>query len=140
MLEADYLCALNGILATLPCDVTIPDGWKDFFQRRGALASQAEDHRRFVRYNMPTTTLLETGRSLPAIPRHSALQIVYMKDVSRRGAAFLASFQLYPEEQVQLWLTTGRRRCNVVRCCRRNERCFDIGVEFVNDDESQSKK
>jgi hypothetical protein len=130
MLDANRLKKLKAVLNALPCRVVVPSEWKDFFARRGPLASLGDEYRRFVRQHFPSRALLELTTSITAIPRADAQHVVLMKDLSRQGVAFLHVAQLFPGERVELTLPTGRIAYTVVRCLRHNHRCYEIGAEI----------
>ena len=130
MLEKDYLTTLSCLLEKLECHVRIPKQWNDFFERQGRVASTADDRRRFVRLHCPSRAVLQLETTLPAIHRGRQVHCVLTKDISRSGLSFLHTEQLFPHEKVKLWLSMGKRDATVVRCLRRNEKCFEIGVVF----------
>ena len=130
MLDADRFKRLKAMLDALPCRVVIPAEWKDYFARRGPLASLGDEYRRFVRQHFPSKALLELSTSISAIPRANTKHVVLMKDISRQGVSFLHDAQLFPGEQVELTLATSRISYTVVRCLRHNHRCYEVGAEI----------
>ncbi len=130
MLEEDYLTTLSRLLEKLECHVQVPKQWDDFYDRRGPVVATAEDRRRFARLHCPGRAVLQLETSLPAIYRGRQVHCVVTKDVSRSGLSFLHTEQLFPHEKVKLWLSMGKRNATVVRCQRRNKKCYEIGVVF----------
>ncbi len=128
MLDAVRLEKLKTTLESLPCQVVLPPGQNDFFQRRGSQSWQRGDLRRFVRSQYPMRAMLEYATSLPTLSRGSEKHVVLMKDISRQGAACLHFEQLYPGEEVRLLLPMGWISYTVARCLRHGERCFEIGT------------
>ena len=124
---------LNPPVDSLPCPVTLPPEWKDFYRRRGPQQSQPGDNRRFVRSHFPTKALIEVEQTLPAFPRPRETHVVLMKDLSRQGVGFLHAAQLFPGERVRLSLATGRLVYMVTRCIRHNDACYEIGAELTRD-------
>jgi len=136
MLESNYHQALKDHLEHLPCQVELPDEWKDYFELRGMIVPIRFDQRRFVRSHYPTKALLEFREALPFVDRSRRFHHIYSRDLSRNGICILAPEQLYPGEEPLVWLMTGIVRCEVVRCRRINATCYEIGARFL---ESHSK-
>ncbi len=70
--------------------------------------------------------------TLPAIERPHGFTKVYTKDVSRSGISFLTTHQLYPSERVILWTQKGKLTCEVARCLKHNDKCFEVGAVYRN--------
>jgi hypothetical protein len=130
MLATDHLQELNARIAGAPCDVTVPREFAEIFRQRGPLPQRYDDRRRFVRFCRPTKALLDVKSTIPGIKREEGSYAVLLVDVSRSGASFLHSGELYPGEQVGLWFPTGKLPCTVVRCLRHNPRCYETGILF----------
>lgn len=122
-------------IRSLPCFVRLPPGMVDgsgrFVQKSGAY----DDVRQFQRFSCPGTgcqAALEYRQSLPALPREKAWFGVYITDLSRGGCGLLHSEPLYPGEQMRLRLVTGGLHGIEVMWCRQlDERCFAVGMQFV---------
>jgi hypothetical protein len=128
----DQIRKLTEAVGPLECRVELPESWASYFERRGQIPSDPDDRRRYPRSHLPACAGLRHCRSLPALPRDTAWHMVYTKDVSRTGLAFLHSEQLFPAEQVTILLLDGRwRAVEVVRCRRVQDGCFDIGAVFI---------
>jgi hypothetical protein len=114
----------------IQCDVQLPEAWKDYFQKVGPLPTSLSDHRRAARFQF--------RRGLVLAWRGGAC-VVYGKDVSRVGVAFLHSDQLFPGEACSLWVSRQKRLELVVARCRRvNERCYECGANFATEKELEA--
>ncbi len=121
---------LTRLLQTLPCRVAIPD-WYLALVGRGTNPSRTlpDERRRFTRFNFPVKAVMTCGGNLPALPRTTEPHVVLCKDLSRSGICLLHAEQLYPGEEILLWLATGRKKYTVRRCRRHQPQCFEIGVQ-----------
>ena len=130
MLEGNYAETLSALLANVPGGVRLPDSW---FEPAGGIISSPPamyDRRRFPRARFRSEAICEIIPSLPAIQRSHGFCKVYTLDISRCGFGFLAALQLFPGEQIVLWTQSGKFRCKVARCTKRNDKCFEIGAVF----------
>ena len=68
-----------------------------------------------------------------AIMRHDLDQhAVYMKDCSRAGMGLVSPVQLFPREQIQLWMNSQRSyTLEVIRCRRIRANCYACGTIFL---------
>ena len=130
MLESNHPDALSVALAKLECQVRVPKKMVDFFTQRGPLPTVPNEMREFPRFHHPARAILKLDQSLPTIPRQHELFCVVTRDISRGGIKFYHAQQLFPSEQIKIWLTTGIHDAFVVRCIRHNEHCYEIGAEF----------
>lgn len=130
MLAANHLQELSARIADAPCSIAVPREFEQLFRQRGPLPQRYDDRRRFVRFCRPTKTLLEIKSTVPGINRAEGSHAVLLVDVSRSGASFLHSSELYPGELPVLWFPTGKIVCTIVRCIRHNPRCYETGVIF----------
>jgi hypothetical protein len=130
MLDRDYPQRLADLMSQAECRVEPPENWVDVQSRRGAQQTRLDERRRFVRFWFPTQCLLEIEPSLPAIPRQAGVSRVWTRDIARGGMSVLHFEQLYPGEQLRLWLASGRLECIVRRCRRHNPRCYEVGIEI----------
>lgn len=128
MLESNYSQRLAALVADTKLEITVPREWQAILPRRGPVQSRPGDNRRFVRFYFPTQAILELNQSLPTIERRHAMHQVLTKDLSRDGICFLHAEQLFPHEQLLLWLPVGKRHFEVARCRRVNSRCYEIGA------------
>lgn len=130
MLETDYQSELTRLLSTLPCEVRLPDSWGNFFAERGPSTPTYGDRRRRVRHRVRVRAVLEVEQTLPMIDREPAKFLVYSHDVSRDGAGFVHSQQMFPSETCQLWLPHAKIPLIVTRCQRFNSQCYVIGAQL----------
>ena len=128
MLEDDYSRQLNRLLEACECDVAVPSEWQDRLNRRGVIPPIAGDRRSFVRHYFNVPAVLEYEQSLPAIPREHTITQVVTRDLAREGIGFFHSDQLFPGERISLWLSSGKRCYQVVRCIQHRDNCFEIGA------------
>ncbi|MGE3777963.1 MAG: PilZ domain-containing protein, partial [Pirellulaceae bacterium] len=122
---------LEFLLDRLQASVHVPNIWQDYFLKQGLCQPRPEDRRQFVRRFLREDAVCEIRQTLPVIPRRHEFSKVYLKDISKGGIGFLMSQQLFPCEQVHLWTRLGRLSCNVMRCAKQNERCYEIGARFA---------
>jgi hypothetical protein len=131
MLEGNYPQRLAELVAETKLEINVPREWQSIAARRGPVQPMPGDNRRrFVRFFFPTQAILELGQSLPTIDRRHAMHQVLTKDLSRDGICFLHSEQLFPHEQLVLWLPVGKKCFEVARCRRLNGRCYEIGARM----------
>ena len=131
MLEEYYSRELKRLLDTCECDVAVPSEWQQRVTRQGVIPPVERDRRQFVRHYFHRRLVLEYSQTFPAIPRQHTVARVVTGDLSRCGVSFLHSEQLFPGEQVLLWLPGGKRPYSVVRCVQRQENCFEIGAALA---------
>jgi hypothetical protein len=130
MLDRDYSQHFGELIAGAECRIEAPADWDEVQSRRGAQQTRLDERRRFVRFWFPTQCVLELSQSLPAVPRPTEFHRAWTRDIARGGVSLLHSEQLYPGEQVRLWLASGRLECKVKRCRRHNPRCYEAGLEI----------
>ncbi|MGM0489705.1 MAG: PilZ domain-containing protein [Planctomycetota bacterium] len=132
MLDVDSnATSVAEIIASLPCEVALPESWRDFFSEKGELPSFRRDRRRFPRLLFRTAAAARFLKSLPALNRSDQWQKVYFKDVSRTGFSFLYAQQLFPNERVEIVVNESHRYVGKVRRCRRvGPRCYVVGARF----------
>jgi hypothetical protein len=130
MLESDhYKQELIALIATRTCQV--PDADDPTRVAGGQKGTPfATKRRAFQRFEFRAKAIFEFGPTLPTVPRTRDMVVVITADISRSGAAFLHSEQLYPGEAGVLWLPTGKVPCTIARCVKRGEKCYEIGVRF----------
>jgi len=128
MLESDYLSQYTRLIGTLDWEIELPRQWANFFQEKGHSPSCAHDERANQRYRLRTYGALWFENPLPAFPRGIEPIGIYTCDFSRTGCGILASFPLYPGEQVRVVLPTFWTRLTVARARRITRRCYEIGL------------
>ncbi len=128
-------------ITQLPCNIELPKSWKDFFSDNGPARGDADDKRQFPRWKNRTLAGLLYRKTFPAIERVEGWHPVYLKDLSRGGAAFIHFEQLFPREQMRLLFideVSSRilqnyylRAAEVVWCRYVRENCYELGTRFV---------
>jgi hypothetical protein len=131
----------ESLMCNLRCEIVIPSSLGDFFYEKQSQAVVADDRRRYKRWNFRNVGALETPQTFDDLERLPCWQRIYVKDISLGGMAFLHSEQLYPLEQMRILLPErtlepllqGRKKriAEVVRCRKWGDRCFEIGVKFL---------
>ena len=130
MLVEHGLPKLND-LAT-PTRVLPPWPLDEFLSRKGLVLAHCDDRRRYARLYYRQPAILHLRTSLPAFVRPCEQIMTFSCDLSRGGAAFLSSCELYPHERVGLQIAElGGRQLRVVRCRRLAVGCYEIGAAFV---------
>ncbi len=132
MLEEDYSEILSKLLEACECDLAVPSEWQDRLTRRGVIQPIPGDRRQYIRHHFNDWGVLEYDETFSSIPREHTIAQVMTIDISRSGIAFLHSEQLFPGEQVSLWLPIGKRSYVVERCVEHNDSCFEIGAAVAD--------
>ncbi len=121
-------------IASLPCEVDLPESWRDFFAQSGVLPATPGDRRRYRRFCLRVAAAMRLLKTIPNLNRPDQWYKVFAKDVSRLGYSFLHSEQLFPREQLELVVDQSHRYFGEVRRCRRvGSKCFVIGAQFCQD-------
>ena len=134
MLGSDYgIPLLDRAIARLCCDIALPVGWDDFFDKHGPLPTDLRDRRQFPRFQFRRRGIVEYGQTaaIASLVRKELCRVVFTKDISRNGVAFLNAEQLYPLEEVVLWFADKPQPARVARCVRHNANCYEVGVTFA---------
>lgn len=137
MLEEDYTSCLNKLLENCEHQLVIPSQLRDSLTKRGPTPPSPNDLRKYVRYHFNGLSVLEVAQTFPSIPREKRVARVVTRNVSRGGIAFLHSEQLFPGEEVTMWLPSGKFRYVVVRCIAHHPRCYEIGADATQAAASQ---
>lgn len=143
--DDDTKLLLADAVQQLPCDVDLPREWDDFFHRPETrpLWMVPVDKRRHERRYLRAVAGLQYRQTAPVLHRPMQWLRVYMTNLSRSGIMFLHAEQLFPRERMRMVLPDPRVRefvddpensiIEVVRCHRIQDRCFEIGAEFVDE-------
>ena len=124
-------------IASLQCDVNLPDSWQDFFAESGVLTSMPGERRRFPRFCLRTVAAMRCKKHLSTPPRPDQWVKVFAKDVSRAGFSFVHSEQLFPGERLELVVDTSHHYMGEVRRCRKvGPKCYVIGAQFCDEEVS----
>ena len=124
-MESTYTETLRELFARLPETVQVPP----HLAVDDGESSVPQNLRRFARKKVRGEMLCQITGVLPSVPRSSEVKKVVSLDLSRSGFCYLTDQQLYPGEEVLLWTLIGRIPCEVARCLKHNDRCYEIGVE-----------
>ena len=132
---------LADAVTKLECEIKLPEALRDFFKSSGLMQSSVSDNRRAARWQNRVRAGLLYRTTFPVLPRSEGWHPIFIKDVSRSGAAFIHSEQLYPLERIRILMIDDRssrllrneclRTIEVVRCKRVENNCFEIGSCFV---------
>lgn len=132
---------LADAVTKLDCEIKLPEALHDFFKCSGLTQSSIADNRRSARWQNRVVAGLLYRTMFPVLPRSEGWHPIYIKDVSRSGAAFMHSEQLYPLERMRILMIDDRssrllrneclRTIEVIRCRRVESNCFEIGSCFV---------
>lgn len=143
--DDDSLLLLADVVAQLECEINPPREWDDFFRASEdrPLSVVPIEKRRHERRHLRIQAGLQYRQTAPVLRRPIKWHRVYMTNLSRGGIMFLHSEQLFPLERMRMVLPDPRVRefvrdpedcvIEVVRCHRIQDRCFEIGAEFVED-------
>lgn len=127
------------LLAELPCCVLPPEGEKLYVAKSGVTPTDADDRRRFPRFYFRRKAVVKTFTSMPKLAREERLACVYLRDLSRRGVAFLYDKQLFPGEKCLIFIPElGNRQVDVASCRRLTAGCYTIGSFFSASDTGDS--
>lgn len=124
--------------------VKLPAELNSEFEQSGISPAVQGCKRRFPRLRCRgknCLVALEHRQTLPALPREREWFSVYLTDKSRGGIGILHGEPLYPKERMRAVLADGKLAfVEVVRCERVGDRCFSIGVKFVEQLQHAAKK
>jgi hypothetical protein len=128
-------------IAQLKCEIEFPVSWHDFFKETGPALGDAGEKRQFPRWKNRTLAGLLYRETFSVIPRAEEWHPIYLKDVSRGGAAFIHCEQLFPLERMRLLFiddVSSRllqncylRAAEVAWCRYVQGKCYEVGVQFV---------
>lgn len=90
------------------------------------------EQRQSPRASLRRRGAMQVSQTLPALTRADAPGGILVRDVSRRGLQFLFDEQLFPGEQLKIWLPETELRGEVIRCRRLGPRCYEIGVRLAD--------
>lgn len=119
-------------IASLPCNVQLPNTWVEGTDTVVSCVESHEELRRFHRWKFFSSAALEYRQSFPSIRRPSTWHRVYTINLARGGLSFLHSEPLFPRERAGIVLLDGSdHEIEIVRCRRIQDCCFEIGCRFV---------
>jgi hypothetical protein len=132
MLEVDATVTIVGSTAgKVTCDVQLPADWHAAKPTGEPLPTIVDDRRRFPRFHYRVRGLFEPWPTFPDHVRPKQVFVVYTKDISRGGIAFLHAEELFPKEHGQLRLPPRFEQAfEVVRCMRLGDHGYLVGGRF----------
>ena len=124
-------------IARLPCNIELPATWTDFFNESGLVRAELPEKRRHLRWKNRTMAGLYCRETFPALPRSEQWHPIYVKDVSRSGAALSTPNSCFRSRGCtsSSWTTcpapaAGRaiRDIEVAHCRYVQPKCYEVGV------------
>ena len=107
----------------IPSRAAIPSERDGYFNHAGPTRPSFDEKRSLHRFHLRERAVLRVGEDYLA---------GYSRDVSRSGVGLISPVQLFPLDEVQIWLPhRGRLDLRVVRCRRLAEKCYACGVVYV---------
>ncbi len=120
------------IVTSLTCDIELPVDWEER-QRSIGLSADNSDQYGYVRHACHANAALRSRKTFPAICRSEIWSRVLLRNISRCGAGFIHSEQLFPDEEALIVLPNGSQRILQVKRCRRlGPKCFEVGCKFTD--------
>lgn len=129
--------AVEQLLREVPCCAVPAEGEGSFLAKSGPTPTDSGERRRYPRYYYRRKGVVKTVCGLPKLAREESLSCVYLRDISRRGVAFLFDKQLFPGERCLVYIPElGNRLVQVASCRKLQAGCFAIGSCFTSTDEA----
>lgn len=129
----------TSVIDSMPCKVQLPEKLKETFEQRGPTPTMPSDQRHFVRVRCRSLGHRAGMQSLPtydSLQRDESWQAVYLADFSKEGVQFIHGEQVFPGENVRLFLLTGNLlTVEAVRCRRLGEHCYSVGAKIIKADD-----
>lgn len=131
MLETDYRTALSQLLESATRDLQASD---DAMHALKADIKEAigVDRRRFHRFEAWFEGVMDVIGGWPDYAASDRRHVVQVFSVSRSGIGFLHATQLYPEDEVAIWLPMRRLVYSVRRCRRLDAQCYLVGATLAD--------
>ena len=108
----------------LGCRVALPEDLAKFMDKEGPVQAEFFDRRQFRRFYYRRRVVME---------RHGELFCVYTKDISRCGVVLLHAEQIFPCEEVRIFLSNGMTLLAEIRRCQRlQESCYECGAQIID--------
>ena len=122
-----------GKVESLSCELELPTDWEDRQRASGYLVGDHQDRRRYPRKACHIHAAMRVRKTLPTVRREVAWTRILLLNISRCGAGFLHSEQLFPDEEAVIVFPNGSQRIiKVMRCRRLGPKCFEVGSEFTS--------
>lgn len=130
MLDHDRDEPFAQLIAAAPLRVEPPPGVTTSRDSPGHLARFPVEDRQAARVPTFAVAAMRIARGLPAFPRNGEVVGTLLIDVSLRGVRLLTDEQLFPKEEVCIWLPSTELHGEVARCRRLSAACWDTGVRL----------
>jgi len=121
--------------SVLPCQIQLPEGSEDFFERLGPLPAAFAERRRFPRFFYRRRAMMQY---------QDGLHCVYLKDICQDGLGFIHAAQVFPLDEVRLWLpdvgddhAANGVAYSIVRCRRVGNAYYECGARLIEDDDGR---
>ncbi len=131
MLGIDYTDQFNELVESVPWTIDLPDTWENFFSERGECQAYAGDGRKHRRMKARSYGIMWIQEPFHAIKRPTAAIGMYTKDFSQRGCGMISPIEIYPGEVLRIVLPTFWLTLRVMRCCRVQSQCFEVGGVLI---------
>ena len=121
MLDLSHATEIAELWENLPSQAELPVPAEEFFSKSGQ--KRFVEQREFDRHYLRCQAIMRLGFDQHAI---------YIKDCSRAGMGLISPVQLFPREQVQIWMSPQRSySLEVTRCRRIRADCYECGTIFL---------
>ncbi len=130
MLDLDHAPEdVEQLWAQMQLTARLPEEGRVFFSRQGPVPNLPDCRRSYQRYFLRHKGILQYRGEQYGI---------YFKDMSRTGMALVAPLQLFPKEQVEVWVYPARRKLvlQTTRCHRLGIECYECGMKIVVGEQS----
>ena len=115
---------IDNAWSELGCRVALPEDLVEFMEKEGPVQAEFFDRRQFRRFYYRRRIVME---------RQGELSCVYTKDISRCGVVLLHADQIFPCEEVRIFLPNSMTvRAEIRRCRRLQETCFECGAQIID--------
>ena len=125
MLDLDHeVASLDDVWAQVVEETQLTETLRASYFRDGPLPPLPDCRRTYQRFYLRAKGVLKRGDDLLG---------VYLKDMSRTGVGLYAPIQLFPKEQLEIWIFPARRKLalEMVRCRRKGPACYECGTRMV---------
>ena len=127
------------VIDALPCNVELPEKLKETFEQRGPTPTKPNDQRRYVRVrcrSLGHRAGVQRLSTYAALETDEGWEAGYLADFSKDGVQFIHSQQIYPGENLRIFLLTGNiLSIEAVRCRRLGKNCFSVGAKIIKADD-----
>jgi hypothetical protein len=115
---------IDNAWSELGCRVALPEDLVEFMDKEGPVQAEFFDRRQFRRFYYRHRIVME---------RRGELFCVYTKDISRCGVVLLHAEQIFPCEEVRIFLPNSMTLLTEIRRCRRlQETCYECGAQIID--------